>query len=206
LYGAFVWARRALNSQKRWLPARAVTKTTPKPKALAPLVDKAAIRAVSRVTDPAVVQEASEFAMALFNDTANGVMHFAGGGHCVDLWSVQFASALGGPIPTASLASVNELGSAGARFVNNHFTNTTCSARWKSSNAIIANNSWANAGHNLEITYLQPWLEGPPLISNISLTGNMFYYGAGVNPIHPNAIDTSGIVEEKNLFLAQDLR
>ena len=110
------------------------------------------------------------------------------------------------PIPTASLASVNELGSAGARFVDNRFTNTTCSARWKSSDAVIANNSWANAGHNLEITYLQSWLEGPPLISNISLTGNMFYYGAGVNPIHPNAIDTSGIVEEKNLFLAQDLR
>ena len=177
-------------------------KTTHRPKTLTPLVDKAVIKAVSRETDQAVVGEASEFAMALFNDTANGVKHFAGGGHVVDVWSVQFGSALSSPIPNASLVSVNELGSAGARFINNSFTNTTCSARWKSSNAIIANNSWANAGHNLEITYLQPYLEGPPLISNITLSGNTFYYGAGVNPIHPNPIDTSGIVETGNCFLA----
>jgi hypothetical protein len=182
-----------------------LTKTTHRTKTLTPLVDKAVIKAVSRVTDPTVVGEASEFALALHNDAANGVMAFAGNGHYVDVWSVTFGSALSGPIPNASLVSVNELGSAGARFINNSFTNTTCSARWKSSNAVIANNSWVNAGHNLEITYLQPWLEGPPLISNVTLTGNRFHYGAGVNPIHPNPFDTSGIVETGNSFLAEGL-
>ena len=175
---------------------------TPKPHKLTPLGDRAVIRAVSRETDAAVLQEASEFAMDLFNNKSNGVMQFAGGGHYVDVWSVHFASALSTTIPNASLVSVNELGSAGARFVRNNFTNTTCSARWKSSNAIIANNSWMNAGHNLEITYLQPWLEGPALISNVSITGNSFHYGVGVNPVHPNPIDTSNIVENGNHFLA----
>ena len=97
---------------------------------------------------------------------------------------------------------VDEIGSAGARFVRNHFKNTSCSARWKSSNAVIANNTFANAAfHNLEITYLQSYLEGPALISNISLVGNTFYYGAGVNPIHPNPSDTAEIVERSNHFL-----
>ncbi len=176
-----------------------------KPDKLTPLVDRMVIETVSREGDAAVLQEASDFAIALFNNASNGVMHFAGpmgpDGHVVDVWSVRFASKLPAAVPAASLVSVNEIGSAGARFVRNNFTNTTCSARWKSSNAIIANNSWKNAGHNLEITYLQPWLEGPALISNVSITGNIFHYGAGVNPIHPNSIDTSLIVEEGNEFM-----
>ena len=181
-----------------------LTTAAPKPSSLAPLVDRAVMQTIARERDAAVLQEAAEFAMALFNKKSNGVMHFAGGGHVVDVWSVDFAFALSATIPNASLVSVNELGSAGARFVNNSFTNTTCSARWKSSNAVIANNSWRNAGHNLEITYLQSWLEGPALISNISISGNRFHYGAGVNPIHPNPIDTSAILEEDNLFLSAE--
>ena len=119
--------------------------------------------------------------------------------------SVHFASALSGAIPNGSLVNVNEIGSAGARIVNNNFTTTTSEARWKSSNAIIANNSWANASpaHNLEISYLQWSLEGPVLISNVSLTGNKFYYGAGLNPIRANPIDTSSIVQQDNEFLPE---
>jgi hypothetical protein len=172
----------------------------PRPKVLAPLADRATIENVTRTTDPAVVAEAGAFAMGLFNNHSNGVMQFAGGGHLVDVWTVRFATAVSN-IPNASLANVNELGSAGARFVGNTFVNTTCSARWKSSNAVIANNSFANAGTNLEITYLQPWLEGPALITNVTLTNNTFFFGAGVNPIHPNPIDTTGIVERANRFL-----
>lgn len=128
--------------------------STQKPAKLTPLLERAVVKSIARELDVTVQQEASQFAMSLFNNQSNGVMHFAGGGHYTDVWSVQFSSALPTAIPPASLVSVNELGSAGARFIRNNFTNTTCSARWKSSNAVIANNSWRNAGHNLELTYL----------------------------------------------------
>ena len=39
-----------------------------------------------------------------------------------------------GSLPNGTLVSVNELGCADSRFINNLFVNTTCSARWKGSN------------------------------------------------------------------------
>ena len=179
------------------LPQGPVHANTP----LTPLSSSVVVRSASRETDPALIQEALSFAKQLSANTSLGVKQFAGSGHPVDLWSVEFASTLPRPIPSATLATVDEIGSAGARFVRNHFQNTSCSARWKSSNAVIADNTFANAFHNLEITYLQSYLEGPALISNISIVGNTFYYGEGVNPIHPNPIDTTEIVERNNQFL-----
>ena len=199
--------------------------STPKPAHLSAMFSPpAAIKGVSKVTDPKLIEEATKFASSLTNDTANNVMGFAGPqsncfgqAHCwhvVDLWRVDFASPLPSAVPSASLVSVNELGSAGARFVGNTFTNTTCGARWKSSNSLVANNTFAHAGlscwpncdHELfrfELTYLQPWLEGPALISNVTFESNTFYFGEGRNPILPAPIDTSGIVERNNRFLPQ---
>jgi hypothetical protein len=45
---------------------------------------------------------------------------------------------------------------AGSRVIGNLFINTTCSARWKGSKAVIANNTFIESEiANFEITYLQ---------------------------------------------------
>ena len=64
---------------------------------------------------------------------------------------------------------------------------------------MIANNTFSNTFHNLEIIYLQSYLEGPVLISNVSIVGNTFYYGG--TRVNPNPIDTTEIVERNNQFL-----
>jgi hypothetical protein len=184
----------------------------PKPKRLVPLFHTPAVvtRAV-RVVDQDALNEAAAFAIELSKSSGNDPMPFSGAAqncfgvprcfHFVDVWSVDFEGAVLPPVPPGSLASVNELSSAGARFVGNNFTHTTCSARWKSSNSLLANNSFSNSRPSIEITYLQEWLEGPVLIQNVTFDNNSFYFGKGVNPVHPNEIDTSGIVERNNRFL-----
>jgi hypothetical protein len=203
----------------------------PKPKRLVPLLlTPAFIRRASRVVDQGALDEAAAFAIALSKSNGNDPMPFCGAAHYVDVWSVDFEGAALPPVPPGSLASVNELSSAGAlyttalhllcttvycthyslytalssagaRFVGNNFTNTTCAARWKSSHSLLANNSFANSRPSIEITYLQAWLEGPALIENVTFDNNSFYFGQGVNPVHPNEIDTSGIVERNSRFL-----
>ena len=177
------------------------------------LAEPATIQSVERVTDSALRAQASAFAVALSNVSTNNIMHFAGPSfapdcfgpascpHPVDLWRVSFGAALPSPVASASLAGVNELGSAGARLVGNNFTTTTCAARWKSSNSTIANNTFSHSAPSLTITYLQSWLEGPAEIEGVLIEGNTFHFGAGVNPITPNPIDTSDIIQRGNRFL-----
>ena len=86
--------------------------------------------------------------------------------------------------------------------------------RFKSSHSLIANNSAHNelccvrsgrivcGGAGLELSYLQSWFEGPAFIDNVTLENNRWYLGAGVNPLHANAMDTSGIVQRGDEFLA----
>lgn len=180
-------------------------------KALKPLLkQRAVIRSLQKITDPTMQAQASAFAVALSNVSTNNIMHFAGPSfapdcfgpptcpHPVDLWRVTFEAALSLPVASASLAGVNELGSAGARFVGNNFTTTTCAARWKSSNSTIANNTFSHLSGSLTITYLQSWLEGPALIANVSITGNTFH---GVGPIQTNPTDTSEILQRDNHFV-----
>ena len=185
---------------------------------LKPLFAEASIvQRLEKITDPAMQAQASAFAVAASNATTNNLMHFAGPSfapdcfgpatcpHPVDLWRVTFEAPLPLRVPNASLAGINELGSAGARFVGNNFTTTTCAARWKSSNSTIANNTFSHAsGQSLTITYLQDWLEGPALISNVSILGNTFHFGEGVDSIEPNPFDTSEITERGNHFVKTD--
>jgi hypothetical protein len=204
---------RQSDSNQETLEFPAVPNQTPVKK-LKPLFAKGAtIQRLEKITDPVIQAQASAFAVAISNNHTNNLMHFAGPSfapdcfgpatcpHPVDLWRVTFETALPSVVPNASLAGVNELGSAGARFVGNNFTHTTCAARWKSSHSTIANNSFSYSSHSLTITYLQSWLEGPALISNVSIAGNIFHYGEGVNPIQPNPIDTSGIIQHNNRFV-----
>ena len=190
----------------------------PPPTKLAPLNDEPAVlSSMAKVTDPAVLREAVALSVTLGKDHNNNVMWFAGPGtepsdcyttpkceHLVDVWQVTVSNAVlhGLRIPNGTLVSVNELGCAGSRFIGNRFINTTCSARWKGSNAVFANNTFSQSGiANLEITYLQPWMEGPALIEDVLFDNNTFHYGEGFNPIHPNAVDTTGIAERNNRFL-----
>ena len=56
---------------------------------------------------------------------------------------------------------------------------------------------------NIALTDLPRWFEGAPFISNVSFVSNVFRYGTGVNPVHPNPAITSDIVERDNQYLAQ---
>ena len=51
------------------------------------------------------------------------------------------------------------------------------------------------------LTDLPRWFEGAAFMRNVSFLNNTFYYGAGVNTIHPSPVDTADIVERGNLFL-----
>eukprot|EP00037_Helgoeca_nana_P020665 m.206344 g.206344 ORF g.206344 m.206344 type:complete len:148 (-) comp25348_c0_seq1:303-746(-) len=144
------------------------------------------------------------FANETHAQNPKGAMQFMGGGRAVDVWTIHLAPPLGGPVPLPrSLLSINALLSSGAVLRGNRFNFTTCSARWKSPNSVIVNNTFAFSAPNLEITYLQPWFEGAAVIANITLANNTFHYGVGVDPIHPNPTDTSGIIQQGNRFLGK---
>lgn len=130
----------------------------------------AILRSAARVTDPTALAAAMRFANETHAQNPKGAMQFMGGGRAVDVWTIHLAPPLGGPVPLPrSLLSINALLSSGAVLRGNRFNITTCSARWKSPNSVIVNNTFAFSAPNLEITYLQPWFEGAAVIANITL-------------------------------------
>eukprot|EP00038_Savillea_parva_P012295 m.203644 g.203644 ORF g.203644 m.203644 type:complete len:497 (+) comp22187_c0_seq1:145-1635(+) len=174
---------------------------SPKPSSLQRL-GSATLASATRNMDPSVRLEAMTLSNSTHATNPRGAMAFAGNGHAVDVWTLTFDQPLTGPTPAPrTLVGVDNLSSAGSVLSMNVFNFTTCSARWKSPASMIVNNSFAVAGHNLEITYLQPWFEGPGWIDGVTVANNTFHYGVGVDPIHPNPIDTSNIHVVSNRFV-----
>eukprot|EP01043_Picozoa_sp_COSAG02_P037273 COSAG02_NODE_2784_length_8036_cov_15.324808_1_plen_538_part_10 len=111
----------------------------------------------------------------------------------VALWSVKLST----EIPTSGgccqLCTLDRFGGRGASITNNHFVNgAALLGRTKSSDAMISGNTWDNtATHTLEITALQPFMEGPVDINNVSIVDNTFIDSTtnGTSPVSagPNA-------------------
>eukprot|EP00040_Diaphanoeca_grandis_P007915 m.42899 g.42899 ORF g.42899 m.42899 type:complete len:452 (-) comp19248_c0_seq1:217-1572(-) len=174
-----------------------ITANESMPSKLKPL-GGASLLSASRVSDEQTIALARAFANQTHADNSKKVMIFD---RTIDVWQIGIQTEDIEIIPT-SLISIESLSSSGAMFSSNVFNDTTCSARWKSTNSVFFNNTFMQAGANLEITYLQPWFEGGAFINNVTLSQNTFYYGDNVNPIHPNPMDTSNIHEENNRYLA----
>jgi hypothetical protein len=49
--------------------------------------------------------------------------------------------------------------------------------------------------------YLQCWFEGGAFVDNVTVANNTWHFGAGVDPVMANPVDTSGIVNVGNRFL-----
>lgn len=118
------------------------------------------------------------------------------------VWDVTFA-----PLSLAGweleqdpvvMCDVTRFTARGARVVNTTFHHTTCNlGRMKASDSLISGNTFtAPAGHNLEITGLQGWLEGPMRINNVTVRDNTFVgLGAAAALIHPSVHATNVTIE-----------
>jgi hypothetical protein len=186
--------------------------TASKPQKLQRLAT-AVLQSAIRVADPAIIAEVHALSASLLAQF---------GGHPLvipsydpDVWNVSLASIVpAADIPPGTLVNADSLSSAGAVIRDSFFNFTTGAMRFKSSNSVIANNSVHSEGcrvqsgttkcktASLEISYLQSWFEGPTFIQNVTIKENFWFLGAGVNPLHADAMDTSGIVQSGDQFLA----
>jgi hypothetical protein len=94
----------------------------------------------------------------------------------------------------AIMCDVTRFTGRGAAVLNTTFHHTTCNlGRMKASDSLISDNTFTGpAGHNLEITGLQGWLEGPMLINNVTVRNNTFVgLGAATALIHPSVHATN---------------
>lgn len=103
-----------------------------------------------------------------------------------DLWRVNFT---GGEVPQGvgrtAMVQIDTIANSGTVLRNNLFTDTNCNlGRFKSSNSVIAGNTFRNAAiPSLELAWLPQFFEGPVLLSNVTLSGNNVE-GEGPQPIH----------------------
>lgn len=102
-----------------------------------------------------------------------------------DVWRVRFAAPLPAAVVAGSLVNVDSFSTPGTVIRNNTFTNTRYNlGRFKSAGGAIVNNSFSRAGaHNLEITPLLQYFEGPVLVRDVTVAGNTFA-GVGATPVH----------------------
>ena len=99
----------------------------------------------------------------------------------------------------AIMCDVTRFTARGAKVLNTTFHHTTCNlGRMKASDSVIAGSKFiAPAGHNLEITGLQGWLEGPMLIDNVTVRNNTFVgLGTAADLIHPSSHATNVTIED----------
>ena len=111
----------------------------------------------------------------------------------VALWSVKLSTEISPSGGCCQLCTLDRFGGHGATITHNQFVNgAALLGRTKSSNAMISHNTWENtATHTLEITALQPFMEGPVEINNVSIVDNVFIDSTtnGTSPVSagPNA-------------------
>ena len=160
----------------------------------------AEITSITAVTDPALLSAAGKVSQVVRNASvgawtgwSNSSYSFNAGGQ---LWKVELAAPLpprafaalqperGGVIGPA-LATVDEIGSAGAVLRNNNFTHTACNlGRFKSAGGAVVGNIFSHASlKNLELTELLQWYEGPIRLGGIVVEGNTFVRVGG-DPVH----------------------
>jgi hypothetical protein len=174
----------------------------------------AVLGSAAKVTSPEIATDArllSKSMLAKFPGTGHPLI---AGPFTPDVWNISLASATSVDVPPSTLVNVDSMQSAGAIIQDSVFNFTTGAMRFKSSDAVIRNNSVHNegchldsdrnvicAGASLELSYLQSWYEGAAFISNVTIENNRWYLGAGVNPLKANPIDTSQIVQRGDQFL-----
>lgn len=122
---------------------------------------------------------------------------------CFQVWDVTFApQSLAGwnlDHDPVIMCDVTRFTARGAAVLNTTFHHTTCNlGRMKASDSMISGNTFSGpAGHNLEITGLQGWLEGPMLISNVTVRNNTFVgLGAADALIHPSVHATNVTIRD----------
>jgi hypothetical protein len=109
----------------------------------------------------------------------------------VALWSIKLSTEIPGSASgkCCQLCTIDRFGGKGVSITHNKFTNgAALLGRTKSTGAEISDNTWDNtATHTLEVTALQPFMEGPVEISNVSVTNNIFIDSTtnGTSPLAP---------------------
>jgi hypothetical protein len=150
----------------------------------------AVVQGLARVSDPSLLAEAAALRTKLmgsgwpWTEWTNQTMPFS----ATDIWRVNFST----PVPAAmagrvepTLVDILEIGSAGARLLRNNFTSTTSQlGRFKSPGGVVSGNRFSGAvNHNLEVSCLPQWFEGPVRLRGIHIESNVFD-GVGADPIH----------------------
>lgn len=182
----------------------------PKSPARLRTVATAMLKSARRVSDPAIIKAAVRWAKRTNEDNPNNTLPFVRSTNDADVWELSLTllsigvspSNISAIIPPTTLVSVDNLTSSGAVLRSNRFNFSTCSARFKSSNSLVINNTFSESYPNIALTDLPRWFEGRPFISNVSFIDNIFAYGEGVNPVHPNAADTTNIEQRGNKYLS----
>jgi len=147
------------------------------------------------VTDPEVLIAAKGLWQELNKPPTNGGLNPWGG---VRIYRVNVGGVLKGSSESAAMCDLDRFNGAGLIVRNNVFAHSghpQCGARIKSSHSVLENNQWIGNGFlNLEVGYLQSWLEGPTRISNVSFRNERIINCTAGPPPRTNIF--GGLMEE----------
>jgi hypothetical protein len=156
------------------------------------------------VTDTTLLREVAAWSVKTYTNKSNGLMHFGEGS---DLWNISFAAAPAADFAklcATNLVNVDTMSGSGAVIDSCVFSVTACNlGRIKTSDTRVTNTTMSQAvGHNLEITGLQVWFEGPVSMNNINVSNNTFI-GEGNSVVHISKAATN-VTVSGNVYKTDD--